>query len=445
LLGTLVGGIAHDFNNQLTAILANLSLASSGVRSQESGGGVGRIGNPSYSQESGARSSLTPDSWLLTPVLTYLLDAERAAQRCADMTKRLLTFSSHRVGQAQPVDLNQVVIETVRLAERVLPATIRVDTRLCPDLWVIEADSTELHQLIMNLAVNARDAMPSGGGLVLQTANRIWTAEECGRLQKGDPASVDPELFGRVRLVPGSLQPGRFVELSIRDTGTGMTAEVLDRLFEPFFTTKEFGRGTGLGLPMVFGIVKGHGGGIQVCSEPRRGTLLRVYLPAASEADRVTEVGEESSLGLALPRGTGLERDPDTLSTSEGGGRLILVVDDEELIRTVAGAVLEGSGFRVLTAADGEEALATYRGRLDAVGRSDIDLILLDYTMPGRTGLEILQELRELNPAVRVIFSTGYALDSTGAQLLAAGARGFVPKPYRPHELLHTVREVLGS
>jgi signal transduction histidine kinase len=207
LLGTLVGGIAHDFNNQLTAILANLSLASSGVRSQESG----------------ARSSLTPDSWLLTPVLTYLLDAERAAQRCADMTKRLLTFSSHRVGQAQPVDLNQVVIETVRLAERVLPATIRVDTRLCPDLWVIEADSTELHQLIMNLAVNARDAMPSGGGLVLQTANRTWTAEECGRLQKGDPASVDPELFGRVRLVPGSLQPGRFVELSIRDTGSGMT------------------------------------------------------------------------------------------------------------------------------------------------------------------------------------------------------------------------------
>jgi CheY-like chemotaxis protein len=196
---------------------------------------------------------------------------------------------------------------------------------------------------------------------------------------------------------------------------------------------------------MVFGIVKGHGGGILVCSEPRRGTLLRVYLPAASEADRVTEVGEESSLGLALPRGTGLERDLDTPSASEGGGRLFLVVDDEELIRTVAGAVLEGSGFRVLTAADGEEALATYRGRLDAAGHSDIDLILLDYTMPGRTGLEILQELRELNPAVRVVFSTGYALDSTGAQLLAAGARGFVPKPYRPHELLQTVREVLGS
>jgi CheY-like chemotaxis protein len=147
----------------------------------------------------------------------------------------------------------------------------------------------------------------------------------------------------------------------------------------------------------------------------------------ARQADRQTE---EQTLSLSAPA---------------SAGQLVLVVDDEELIRSVAGAVLEGSGFRVLTAADGAEALATYRSHLDAQGQSDIDLILLDYTMPGRTGLEILRELRELNPSVRVIFSTGYALDSNGVQLMAAGARAFVPKPYRPHELLRTVHEVLDS
>jgi two-component system cell cycle sensor histidine kinase/response regulator CckA len=435
LLGTLVGGIAHDFNNQLTAILANLGLAAAGVRNQGTGG---------------------PELSSLTAVLPYLLDAERAAQRCADMTRRLLTFSSHRVSQTQPVDLNQVVLETVRLAERVLPATIRVDTDLRPDLDAVEADSTQLHQVIMNLAVNARDAMPSGGRLVLRTANRTWTPQECDRLQTGEPAAVDPELFGRVRLVPGPLPPGRFVELTIRDTGHGMTAEVLERLFEPFFTTKEVGKGTGLGLPMVFGIVKGHGGRILVCSAPEAGSLFRIYLPAAGrtagdaplEASDVSASGPDPLLAADLLGDTPVATpfvSTDTQPAVPGGGQLVLVVDDEELIRTVAGAVLEGAGFRVLTAADGTEALAAYRSHLDPAGRSGIDLVLLDYTMPGRTGLEILHELRVLDPAVRVVFSTGYALDSTANQLLAAGAQAFVPKPYRPSELLHTVLEVLGQ
>jgi CheY-like chemotaxis protein len=216
------------------------------------------------------------------------------------------------------------------------------------------------------------------------------------------------------------------VEIAVRDTGCGMAPEVLERIFEPFFTTKKFGEGTGLGLAMAFGIVKTHGGWINVHSEPGKGTLFQVYLSAEADGAlvRPTPPSEEIIVSPA-PRAAASE--------------CIMLVDDEDLIRSLATEVLEAAGFRVLAARDGEEALELYRGH-----GPEIDLVLLDYTMPKMTGLQVLEALQQLNPEVRVVFSSGYAMDTDSDSLLAAGARGFVAKPYRPADLLRAVRETLA-
>jgi CheY-like chemotaxis protein len=206
-----------------------------------------------------------------------------------------------------------------------------------------------------------------------------------------------------------------------------MAADVLERIFEPFFTTKKFGEGTGLGLAMAFAIIKAHGGWISVRSEPGRGSLFKVYLPAEIEPASSKPLPEEEVLAVTPCRRT---------SASE----CILVVDDENLIRSLATAVLEQAGFRVLAACDGQEGLGLYRRH-----RTEIDLVLLDYTMPKMTGLQVFHALQELNPDVRVVFSSGYAMDTDSGLLLAAGARAFVAKPYRPTELVRAVREALGQ
>jgi signal transduction histidine kinase/CheY-like chemotaxis protein len=367
-LGTLVGGIAHDFNNHLTVILGNLGL----VLADLSAGADGR---------------------------RELADAERAAQRCADMTRGLLTFSRRRMGQARPVNLNQLVAEVARLVQRLLPATICINIQVEPDLWTVDADSTQLHQVLMNLAVNARDAMPDGGTLTLATANQTLDAKDC---------ALNVEA-----------RRGRFVVLTVRDTGVGIAPDVRDRIFDPFFTTKEVGQGTGLGLAVVFGIVKAHYGWITVASEPGQGCTFQVYLPAA-------EVPAQSAPEpTAAPAGSGHE--------------CILVVDDEDLVRDVVNSVLVRRGFRVLTAADGEEALAIYRDRA-----REIDLVLLDMTMPRLSGVQVHHQLQQINPAVRVIFSSGHA-DVSERDRLAASTQTFVPKPYKPEELVRKIRQVLDQ
>jgi nitrogen-specific signal transduction histidine kinase/CheY-like chemotaxis protein len=367
-LGTLVGGIAHDFNNQLTVILGNLELVLGG---------------------------LPPEA----PGRVELSDAEQAARRCADMTQRLLMFARRRVGRPQAVDVNHAVAEAVRLLQRVLPATIGVEVRCQADAWPAWADPTQLCQVLMNLAVNARDAMPEGGTLTLATANREADAAWCA---------------GRV-----GARPGRYAVLSVSDTGCGMTPEVQARIFEPFFTTKEVGQGTGLGLAVVFGIVQAHGGWIDVASTPGRGSRFEVCLPAAEAAAPVAE---------AAP------------PPARGAGECVLVVDDEELVRNLARSVLERRGFRVLTAADGEEALAAYRAR-----PTEIDAVLLDLTMPRLGGLQALRRLREINPEVRVVISSGHTMYSDAERMLAAGARAFAAKPYRAEELVRKVREALDG
>jgi two-component system cell cycle sensor histidine kinase/response regulator CckA len=306
------------------------------------------------------------------------------------------------VGRAAPA-AGAAVAETVRLLQRVLPATIGVEVRCQADAWPVLADSTQLHQVLMNLAVNSRDAMPDGGTLTMAVANRVLDADYCA---------------GRV-----DARPGRFVAMSVTDTGSGMTPEVAARIFEPFFTTKEVGQGTGLGLAVVFGIVQAHRGWIAVDSAAGRGSTFEVYLPAAP--------------ALLAPAAEAVRADA---PAEAEGGCCVLVVDDEDLVRTLAGSVLERAGFQVLTAADGEEALAVYRARA-----SEIDLVLLDFTMPKMTGLQVLRQLRRIDPDVRVVVSSGHTVYTDGERLQAAGARAFLAKPYAPDELIRRLRAVLDG
>ena len=392
-LGTLVGGIAHDFNNQLTAILGNVGLALLEIH----GLVEQRLSTPQL--PAGVQAALATLPTLVTP----LEDAENAAQRCADMSRRLLAFSRSRIGQTQLVNLNELVTEITRLLKRVLPATIQVEVQADPDLLLVKADSTQLHQVLMNLAVNARDAMPQGGRLTLSTTNCMLTTADCTR-------NVEA-------------RPGRFVVLSVTDTGSGIAPDVLARIFEPFFTTKDADKGTGLGLAMVFGTVKAHRGWIVVDSEPGKGTTFAIFLPARTPDCR-------SKDGLTSTRAA------NALAPVSSG--CILVVDDEQLIRNYTSCLLERVGYQVLLAADGEEALRVYAQRAD-----QIDAVILDLTMPRMSGHEALEELRAINPAVKVIFSSGYAPRKETEELLAAGTSAFVAKPYQPQELLRVLRSVL--
>jgi two-component system cell cycle sensor histidine kinase/response regulator CckA len=384
MLGRLVGGIAHDFNNQLTVILGNLQMLTDRLAKDA-------LQTPSV-----------PPAFSLTGALA---DAANAAQRCADMTRALLMFSSRHVLAMHPLDPNKLVTEAVRVLERLLPAGIQLELDLAAGLGPVKGDRTQLQQALINLTLNARDAMPDGGTLRLETGRRRF-----------DPG-------GRL---PSDLRPGDFVELAVRDTGFGMTPDIQARLFEPFFTTKETGKGTGLGLAMVFGIIRAHDGWIDVQSEPGRGSTFRICLPLLPAANWPTEPEPLASVPTQLPPAPA----DDT--------HTVLVVDDEDLVRGLARAVLLQGGFRVLAAADGKEALKLFDNQAE-----EISVVLLDYTMPGMNGLEVLQGLRQRDPHVRVIFSSGYAMDSDANRLLEAGAKAFVPKPYRPADLLRAVRDVL--
>jgi two-component system cell cycle sensor histidine kinase/response regulator CckA len=379
-LATLVGGIAHDFNNQLTVVIGNLNLALEDLRPAD-------VSGPAL------------DESALANLRALTGGAEAAAQRCADITARLSTFSRGQIGLRQELRLNLLLPEALRLLQPELPPSIHVIVEAPVDVWPINGDWAQLHQVIHALAVNGRDAMPDGGVLTLALRNRIVDAEE--------------------QAVELESRAGRFVELLIRDNGAGMTAEVRARLFEPFFTTKQAGQGTGLSLSEVYGVVKGHQGWIQVETEPDRGSTFRLYLPAA----------EETPADAPIPSAPMRE-----------GGKCVLVVDDEDMVRDLARVVLERHGLRVLVAADGDEALAQYGAH-----RDEIDLVLLDYSLPGVTGLQVFEELRKIDPEVSVVFASGYALEGNASPLLAAGAQAFIAKPYRPDELIEAVRKALSS
>lgn len=371
-VGTLTGGISHDFNNIMQAISGYNQLLMMKRRESD------------------------PD-W------KHLTSIDKLVQRASDLIKQLLIFSRKMESKLKAVDLNEEVLRFHDLIVQTIPRMITVETDLEEGLYVIQADPVQLGQIIMNLAVNARDAMPEGGILRIQTANvRIDLEMKIGGL---------------------ALPPGKYVQLTVSDTGTGMTKEVLEHIFEPFFTTKEAGKGTGLGLSVVYGIVRNHGGTIVCASEPRGGTVFQIYLPAWSPVE-----SPAATVPAALEEPTAK------------GSETILLVDDETHLLETGKDILEEYGYKTLLAQDGETALDRYRRNM-----GEIDLIILDLIMPGMGGIKCLSELVALNPNVRVIVASGYSASVKEKEVRRMGARGFINKPYKIQELLRMIRSILDE
>ncbi|MBW2170103.1 MAG: response regulator, partial [Deltaproteobacteria bacterium] len=327
---------------------------------------------------------------------------EKSVERGVDLIQGLLVFGRKVESNLRPVELNHEIEQISRLLERTIPKMINIELYLSEDLKTVNADPVQIEQIMMNLSVNARDAMPDGGKLIFETENVVLGEEYC-----------------KTHL---ETTPGEYVLLSILDTGYGMDEEMLEHIFEPFFTTKETGKGTGLGLAMVYGIVKGHGGNITCYSNPGEGTTFKIYFPVLE----------------AEGKGKGVERKVE--EEIPGGSEKILLVDDEETILDIVRNMLARSGYTVITAKSGEEAIEVYRAE-----KEDIDLVILDVNMPGMGGHKCLKELLEIDPEVKVVIATGYTATGKVKETLESGASGFIGKPYRLEEILKKIREVLDK
>jgi nitrogen-specific signal transduction histidine kinase/CheY-like chemotaxis protein len=385
VIGQMAGGVAHDFNNLLTGILGNLSLAQ--------------------------LSENDPNRPLLAA-------AEQAAIRAADLTGKLLGYARRNQLVFAPVDPADAFGEVVGLLRRTLDPRIRIVVKVAPGCGSVQADPTLLTQALMNLCLNGRDAMPEGGTLTLSAESVQVTAADASRN-------------------PGEATPGEYVRLSIADTGLGMTEDVRARIFEPFFTTKEIGKGTGLGLPMVQGIVKQHRGWITCTSAPSAGTRLDIYLPPADLATTARSVHRSVLPAAAPPAPRTVDAESKRTADTADTRTTVLLVDDEEMIRDIGRAVLDRAGFRVLTADDGVEAVDVFTRE-----RERVSLVILDVTMPRMSGRDAFRHLVELNPNARVLFSTGY---SGGDLAELDGSVGLLGKPYRPHELVAAVQAALAA
>jgi PAS domain S-box-containing protein len=369
-VGRLAGGVAHDFNNLLTIIAG-------------------------YSQL--ALDRLKPDD----PVATHVGEIKKAADRAASLTRQLLAFSRRQVLTPQILDLNAVVANMGKMLRRLIGEDVELETRLAPQLARVKADPGQIEQVILNLAVNARDAMPQGGRLMIETSDFF--------LDQDYAEAHFP------------IQPGNYVMLAVSDTGIGMDAETLEHIFEPFFTTKEQGKGTGLGLAMVYGIVKQSGGYIYVYSELGRGSTFKIYLPKAEVKE------EEPEARVAEVR-------------SLRGVETVLVVEDEGSVRDLVKGVLERHGYRVLEARNGAEALQVCERHAVPV-----HLTLTDVVMPQMSGKELADRLREKYPQMKFIFMSGYTEDTALHHRVLEKAAVFVQKPFAPEGLVRKIREVLDG
>ncbi|RJP17925.1 MAG: response regulator, partial [Deltaproteobacteria bacterium] len=367
-VGRLAGGVAHDFNNLLTVVIGNVSLA------------LGKI----------------PAS---DPVTGMLSEVNRAAERAARLTQQLLAFSRKQIIEPKVLDLNALIVELHSMLVRLIGEHIEIATVPGEGLGMVKVDPGQMEQILVNLAVNARDAMRDGGQLRIETANAVL-----------DDAYCDAHPDAR---------PGRYVRLSVSDTGHGMTDEVRAQIFEPFFTTKPKGSGTGLGLSMTYGAVKQVGGSIEVLSEPGKGTTVRIFLPRE-------EPGPEPEPGTGPPQ------------KPLGGTETVLLVEDEEVLRGLCVQVLEQLGYRVLQAGNGADAIALAR---EYGGR--IDLLLTDVVMPGMNGSELATHLVILHPETKVLFTSGYTDDAIVHHGVLDEGVFFIGKPYTPSALAKKVREVL--
>jgi PAS domain S-box-containing protein len=364
-IGTLAGGIAHDFNNLLMGIQGNISL-------------------------------LLLDKAADHRDVTYLKNIEKSVMRASELTRQILGFARGGKYEVKVTDINTLLEKTAEMFGRTRKEiTIRQNLQKAP--WKIEADQSQLQQVLLNLLVNAWQAMPGGGELVLQTANVV--------IEAGDPDK------------PPDALPGSYVRIDVTDTGVGMDTHTQARIFEPFFTTREKGQGTGLGLSSAFGIVKNHNGFITVTSETGRGSTFSVFFPATSGA--VTEK-------------------PKPAGASRSGGNTILLVEDEEMVATIGRQMLERLGYRVVVAQTGDEALALYEKR-----RAEIDLVILDMIMPGMGGGAVFDRIRSIDPQAAVLLSSGYSLNGQALEIMKRGCRGFIQKPFSIEQLKEKISEIL--
>ncbi len=368
-VGQLAGGVAHDFNNILGVILNYAEFVAE------------EIGEDS-------------------PAYDDVEEIRRAAQRAAALTRQLLIFSRRDVVRPRVLDVNAVLEDVDKLLRRAIGEHVALETRAADDLWPVEADSGQLEQVIVNLAVNARDAMPDGGHLLIETGN----------------AELDVEAAP----LYGDLPPGRYVRIVVSDTGVGMDAETVRHAFEPFFTTKAKGEGTGLGLATVYGILTEAGGAIQLYSEPGVGTTVKAYLPAAG--------------GEVAPR------EHEQLPLAAARGESVLVVEDEDGVRRLTERILVRAGYRVLSAPSGRVAL-----ELCARDGQAVDLLLTDVIMPEMLGPELAERAVALRPGLRVLFMSGYSHQMIARRQVSERAVAFVEKPFTSEGLLVGVREALDA
>jgi PAS domain S-box-containing protein len=363
-LGTLAGGIAHDFNNLLGVILGFASIV---------------------------RLRLAPSD----PLLEFVKMIEQSAERGSDLTRQLLGLARQGKCESVPIRVGEVLGRVVKIITSTFDRRIQVQTRAEPGpLWV-DANPGQLEQAILNLCINARDAMPEGGVLALEGSRVTFGEADSSR--------------------PSRCLPGDYARITIRDTGVGIAPQLLDRIFDPFFTTKEPGRGSGLGLAMVYGMASSAGGFVQVESEVGLGSAFSIHLPLKAPPLERRRVVRSSVL--------------------EAGSGIVLVVDDEPMVLAFVEEGLKRLGYQVLTAVDGRQACEVYSSH-----SQQIDMVLLDMVMPGTTGLEACRRLREINPKVKVILSSGYSSGEIVREARLAGAIGFIAKPYSLEELSSALR-----
>ncbi|MCJ7617989.1 MAG: response regulator, partial [Desulfobacterales bacterium] len=363
-IGTLAGGIAHDFNNLLMGIQGNASLMLMAIDSS----------HPHYNR---------------------LKSIEKQIQSGAKLTSRLLGYARKGKYEVTPISLNKLVKE-ISYTFGMTRKKIVIHQKLAEDLLTIEADQGQIEQVLLNLFANAADAMPSGGDLILETMN-VKDKDIKGDL-------YDPKA-------------GNYVMLIIKDTGAGMDKSTMKRIFDPFFTTKKIKSGTGLGLASVYGIIKAHGGYIDVKSIKNHGTTFMIYLPESKRNVRkVTKTSDK------LINGTGT----------------VLLVDDEEVIREVCKELLKHIGYKVFLANDGEKAIELYRKNQD-----EIDIVLLDMIMPNMSGGEVYDRIKEINPDIKVLLSSGYSIDGEATAILNRGCNAFIQKPFNINELSGKIRKII--
>lgn len=368
VIGQLAGGVAHDFNNMLTAILGSAELMARHVKDD-------------------------------FDALQLLGNIQQAASRSADLTGQLLAFSRKGQKNAVLISIHSAIYEVISLLKRTVDKKINLETRLIAKETNVTADPALLQNALLNLGLNARDAMPEGGTIIFTTANIDLDACYC------ESSAYD-------------IAPGQYIEISVSDTGMGMSKDIVERIFEPFFTTKGIGKGTGLGLAAVYNTVKEHHGSLSVYSEAGMGTIFKLYLPISAEENTVSSASAEVTQG--------------------SGG--ILLVDDEPLIRNVGRDLLQNMGYQVYLAEDGEQALEVY-----ARDKENISLVILDMVMPRMGGKETLEQLIKNHPEARVLIASGFHQDWNVDTLLNIGAKGFIHKPYSWLELCKAVSDAIGA